>query len=90
MTMTISNVSVPFPPSPDVGDTYSIWRFDGLYWLLIYDEEAGEGAKTWKDLKEKPDSISRLGNDNEVDSGGYQPVKGIPADKAPDSWDKNK
>ena len=87
--MNISAVSVPFPPSPEVGAVYSIWKFDGLYWLLDGDQ-ADEAEITWATLKEKPESIVDLGVDNEVDSGTYQSAKGIEKDKAPDSWSKNK
>ena len=87
--MSINIVSVPFPPSPNSGDVYSIWKFDGLYWLLDPNQATG-GAVEWAKLIDKPQSIDALGIDNVVSSGGYQPAKGIQAKDAPDSWEKNK
>jgi hypothetical protein len=66
--------SVPFPPSPEVGDPYSIWKFDGVYWMLDPDQMEGS-VTTWDELKEKPQSIEALGYDNEVSSGAYQPAR---------------
>lgn len=87
--MSINIVSVPFPPSPNTGDVYSIWKFDGLYWLLDPDQATG-GAVEWAKLIDKPQSIDALGIDNVVSSGGYQPAKGIQKKDATDSWEKNK
>jgi hypothetical protein len=87
--MTINIVSVPFPPSPDTGSVYSIWKFDGLYWMLDPDQATG-GAVEWEKLIDKPQQIDALGLDNVVSSGAYQPVKGMSEKEAGDSWSKNK
>lgn len=84
--MTIEAASISFPPAPQVGDVYSIWKFDGLYWLL---DDVDDGV-TWDSLKSKPQSISALGEENKVVSEPYQTSKGIQPDKASDSWSKNK
>jgi hypothetical protein len=86
--MSVNAVSVPFPPAPEIGDEYSIWKFDGLYWLLN-GENAGSDV-TWESITEKPGSITSLGVDNKVESTTYQSAKGIEKDKASDSWSKNK
>lgn len=86
--MTINIVSVPFPTSPNTGDIYSIWKFDGLYWLLDPDQATG-GAVEWEQLLKKPQQIDSLGLDNTVSSGPYQPAKGINGKDAGDSWEKN-
>ena len=87
--MSINIVSVPFPPSPSTGDIYSIWKFDGLYWMLDPDQATG-GAVEWEQLLDKPQQIDALGLDNIVSSGAYQPEKGISGKNATDSWEKNK
>ena len=87
--MTINIVSVPFPPSRSTGDVYSIWKFDGLYWLLDPDQATG-GAVEWQQLLSKPQQIDALGLDNTVSSGPYQPAKGISDKDATDSWERNK
>lgn len=84
--MTIEAASISFPPAPEVGDVYSIWKFDGIYWLL---NDVDSGV-TWDSLKSKPQSISALGESNQVVSDPYQTSKGIQPDKASDSWSKNK
>lgn len=86
--MSINIVSVPFPPSPTTGDVYSIWKFDGLYWLLDPDQATG-GAVEWSNLIDKPQPIDALGIENVVSSGPYQPAKGIQEKDAPESWEKN-
>ena len=86
--MSVNAVSVPFPPAPGIGDEYSIWKFDGLYWLL--NGEKNEGDVTWESIADKPASIASLGIDNEVDSATYESSKGIEKDKASKSWSKNK
>jgi len=83
----MSSRQVPFPPAPEIGEPYSIWKFDGLYWMLDTDQNA---QITWESLAEKPESIVDLGVDNEVESGTYQTAKGVEIDKASDSWSKNK
>ena len=87
--MSINIVSVPFPPSPSTGDVYSIWKFDGLYWMLDPDQATG-GAVEWEQLLDKPQQIDALGLDNIVSSGAYQPEKGINGKNATDSWARNK
>jgi len=76
--------SVPFPPSPEAGATYSIWKFDGVYWMLDPDQ-MDKGVTTWDELEDKPQQIEALGYDNEVSSGAYQPArKGL--EESPDFW----
>jgi len=76
--------SVPFPPSPTVGDVYSIWKFDGVYWMLDPDQ-VEQGVTTWDDLADKPQQIEALGYDNEVSSGAYPPArKGL--EESADFW----
>ena len=83
----INIVSVPFPPSPQVGDVYSIWKYDGLYWMLDPDQATG-GAVEWSKLIDKPQQIDALGIENIVSSGAYQPANRISAKDAPDGWTK--
>ena len=85
--MTINIVSVPFPPSPEVGSVYSIWKFDGVYWMLDPDQATG-GAVEWENLIDKPQQIDALGLDNVVSSGAYVPATKISAEDAPDTWTK--
>ena len=76
--------SVPFPPSPIAGDVYSIWKFDGVYWMLDPDQ-VEQGVTTWDELEDKPQQIEALGYDNEVSSGAYQPArKGL--EESADFW----
>ena len=76
--------SVPFPPSPTVGDVYSIWKFDGVYWMLDPDQ-VEQGVTTWDDLADKPQQIEALGYGNEVSSGAYPPArKGL--EESADFW----
>jgi hypothetical protein len=83
----INIVSVPFPPSPQAGDVYSIWKYDGLYWMLDPDQTTG-GAVEWERLLDKPQQIDALGIENLVSSGAYQPASKISAKDAPDGWTK--
>ena len=87
--MSIQAASVPFPPAPEIGDSYSIWTFDGVYWMLS-EGDLQAGDVTWDNLKRKPQSITDLGVDNTIDSDTYQSAKGIESDKATVSWSKNK
>ena len=79
--------SVPFPSAPEKDDTYSIWKFDGLYWLLD-PAKSGSGTVAWASLVEKPESIDSLGIDNEVSSGPYQSDAMTAEKDAPKFWSK--
>ena len=88
-------MSVPFPQAPEKGTPYSIWTFDGQYWLLTPDEGGGNdggggGASTWAELNAKPEPIEKLGNANEIAGNAYSTRQGIPEEEAPEFWSKHK
>jgi hypothetical protein len=86
--MSVKPRSIPFPPTPEAGDPYSIWKFDGVYWMLDPDQMQGAITK-WDELEEKPESIEALGYDNEVSSGAYQSARQS-AEEAAEFWNGGK
>ena len=87
-------MSVPFPKAPATGDTYSIWTFSGVYWLLTESEGngggdgGGGGASTWAELRDKPQPIEQLGNENEIEGSSYQASRRADPKDSPDFWRK--